>query len=362
MNTQAPHVLIMAGGTGGHVFPALAVAQALIERGARVSWLGTTAGIEARLVPAQDITLHTIDVAGLRGKGALSWLTAPLRLLRACSQALGVVRRLSPDLVIGMGGFAAGPGGLAARVLGKPLLIHEQNASAGLTNRVLARLATTVLEAFPNTFVSERAARTVGNPVRAEILALPAPEERWRSRQDAIRLLVLGGSGGALAINERVPAALAQLVAEQRPQVRHQAGATLEAARTAYGEHGVAGDVSAFIDDMAAAYAWADVVICRSGALTVAELAAAGVGALLVPYPFAVDDHQSANGGYLVAAGAARLIDQSELSVERLATEIRDLCTDRALLLERAQAARAVAWPRATETIADACFQTLEAA
>lgn len=362
MTARSPHILIMAGGTGGHVFPALAVATALVERGARVSWLGTASGIEARLVPAHDFTLHTIDVAGLRGKGAWSWLMAPLRMLRACIQAIGLVHGLAPQLVVGMGGFAAGPGGLAARLLGKPLLIHEQNASVGLTNRVLACLATCVLQAFPRTFAPARAARTVGNPVRAEILALPAPSVRWQEREDTIRLLVLGGSGGALAINERVPAALAQLDPVERPQVRHQAGATLEAARAAYGEHGVAGQVSAFIDDMASAYAWADIVICRSGALTVAELAAAGIGALLVPYPFAVDDHQRANGEYLVKAGAARLIDQNDLSIARLAGEIRTLCSDRQALLERAQAARAVAWPRATDTIADACFQILAAA
>ncbi|MES1928293.1 undecaprenyldiphospho-muramoylpentapeptide beta-N- acetylglucosaminyltransferase [Salinisphaera dokdonensis CL-ES53] len=356
-----PHVLIMAGGTGGHVFPALAVAKALIERGARVSWLGTAAGIEARLVPANDLELHTIDVAGLRGKGALSWFAAPLRLARACLQALGLVRRLAPQLVVGMGGFASGPGGLAARLTGRPLLIHEQNAAPGLTNRLLARIANTVLQAFPETFTGDTA-RSVGNPVRREILDLPAPADRFANRDDAIRLLVLGGSGGALAINERVPAALAKLAPETRPQVRHQAGRTLEQAEAAYAEANVEADVSAFIEDMAEAYAWADVVICRSGALTVAELAAAGVSALLVPYPFAVDDHQRANGQYLVDAGAATLVDQTDLTVERLASEIERLCADRAGLLTRANAARAVAWPHSTDDIVAACFETVEAA
>ena len=356
-----PHVLIMAGGTGGHVFPALAVAKALIERGARVSWLGTEAGIEARLVPANDLELHTIDVAGLRGKGALSWFVAPLRLARAYLQALGVVRKLAPQLVVGMGGFASGPGGLAARLSGRPLLIHEQNAAPGLTNRLLARIANTVLQAFPETFSGDKA-RSVGNPVRREILDLPAPAERFAERDDAIRLLVLGGSGGALAINERVPAALAKLAPDTRPQVRHQAGRTLEQAEAAYAAADVGADVSAFIDDMAAAYAWADVVICRSGALTVAELAAAGVGALLVPYPYAVDDHQRANGAYLVNAGAATLIDQSALTVDRLADEIAHLCADRAALLQRAEAARAVAWPNSTDDIVAACLDTAEAA
>lgn len=359
---QAPHVLIMAGGTGGHVFPALAVARALLARGATVSWLGTAAGIEARLVPAEGLTLHTIDVAGLRGKRMTTLLAAPMTLARAGWQAFSVLRRVRPQLVIGMGGFAAGPGGLAARLLGRPLLIHEQNAAAGLTNRLLARIASTVLQAFPNTFTPSCNARTVGNPVRSDILALDAPEVRFAGRDDRLRLLVLGGSGGALAINETVPAALAQLPMAERPQVRHQAGRTLEAAQAAYAEHDVTGDVTAFIDDMAAAYGWADVVICRSGALTVAELAATGLAALLIPYPFAVDDHQRANGQFLVDAGAARLIDQSELTAPRLADEIRALCADRATLLERAQAARAVAWPHATDDIADACYDLLEAA
>ncbi|MES1932006.1 undecaprenyldiphospho-muramoylpentapeptide beta-N- acetylglucosaminyltransferase [Salinisphaera shabanensis T35B1] len=360
-HTSTPHVLIMAGGTGGHVFPALAVAKALIARGVQVSWLGTAAGIEARLVPANDLTLHTIDVAGLRGKGVLSWLSAPVRLARACLQALGVVRRVAPQLVVGMGGFAAGPGGLAARLTGRPLLIHEQNAAAGLTNRLLARVANTVLQAFPNTFAGDKA-RSVGNPVRAEILELATPSERFANREGPIRLLVLGGSGGALAINERVPAALAQIDPADRPQIRHQAGRTLEQAQAAYERAGVEVDLSAFIDDMATAYGWADFVICRSGALTVAELAAAGVSALLVPYPFAVDDHQRANGQYLVDAGAATLIDQSELSVERLAHEIERLCSDRAALRDQAEAARRVAWPRSTDDIVAACFDTMEAA
>lgn len=359
-SVQTPHVLIVAGGTGGHVFPALAVAEALVERGARVSWLGTAAGIEARLVPAAGFELHTIDVTGLRGKGALAWLLAPLRLARALGQALGCVRRLAPQLVVGMGGFAAGPGGLAARLTGRPLVIHEQNAAPGLTNRLLAHIASTVLQAFPDTF-KQAGVRSVGNPVRRDILELAPPAQRWSERSDAVRLLVLGGSGGALAINQTVPAALAKLELHERPQVRHQAGRTLDRARAAYAEHAVQADLRAFIDDMAEAYAWADFVVCRSGALTVAELAAAGVGALLVPYPFAVDDHQRANGRYLVEAGAATLVDQSELSADRLAHELRAQC-DRRALLARAEAARRVAWPHATQDIVDACYQTLEAA
>ncbi|WP_353214332.1 undecaprenyldiphospho-muramoylpentapeptide beta-N-acetylglucosaminyltransferase [Salinisphaera hydrothermalis] len=362
MNASSPHILIMAGGTGGHVFPALAVARELIARGASVSWLGTSAGIEARLVPAEGLTLHTIDVGGLRGKHLTTLLAAPTSMTRALWQARRVLKAVRPVLVIGMGGFASGPGGLMARLTGVPLLIHEQNAAAGLTNRVLARMARTVLQAFPNTFDAARHARTVGNPVRADILALPGPAERWAGRDGPVRLLVLGGSGGALAINERVPAALAQLDEARRPQIWHQAGRTLEAAESAYAEHGVAGRVEAFIDDMAEAYGWADLVVCRSGALTVAELAAAGVGAVLVPYPHAVDDHQRANGQYLVKAGAARLIAQSELTADRLAKELTELTSDRAGLLARAEAARAVAWRNSTRDIVDACYQTLEAA
>lgn len=362
MSAQTPQVLIMAGGTGGHVFPALAVAHELVARGACVSWLGSSAGIEARLVPARGFTLHTLDVGGLRGKRLTTLLAAPAALIRSLWQAARVFRQVKPALVIGMGGFASGPGGLTARLTGTPLLIHEQNAAAGLTNRVLARLANTVLQAFPETFAAARGAHTVGNPVRADILALAAPATRWAGRDGPVRVLVLGGSGGALAINERVPAALACLAAARRPQIWHQAGRTLAAAEKAYTEHGVTGHVEAFIDDMAAAYAWADLVICRAGALTVAELAAAGLAALLVPYPHAVDDHQRANGRYLVDAGAARLIDQRDLSVERLAREMGELTGDRAALLTRAEAARTVAWRDSTNDIVDACYRTLEAA
>lgn len=355
-------VLIMAGGTGGHVFPALAVARELMAEGAHIEWLGTAAGIEARLVPAEGLTLHTIRVAGLRGKRLSTLLGAPLALSRALWQARQVVRRTAPDIVIGMGGFASGPGGLMTRLAGRPLVIHEQNAAAGLTNRLLARVATRVLQAFPDTFSAARSPLTVGNPVRADILALPAPAERWAEREGPIRLLVLGGSGGALAINQRVPQALARLDAAHRPTVWHQAGSTLEAARAAYAEHDVPARVEAFIEDMAEAYAWADAVICRAGALTVAELAAAGVGALLVPYPFAVDDHQAANGRHLVAGKAACLVRQDALSATRLNEALRELGVDRSALLARAEAARRLAWPQATQHIVSACKAVREAA
>ncbi len=350
-------VLMMAGGTGGHVFPALAVAAALAEQGATVAWLGTAAGIEARLVPAADIPLHTIDVAGLRGKRLTTLLAAPLAITRALFQAHAVVKRVNPDLVIGMGGFASGPGGLMARVAGRRLVIHEQNAAAGLTNRLLARIAHVTLQAFPDTFVAGRGAETVGNPVRADILSLAAPEQRLMAHEGPLRLLVLGGSGGALAINEQVPEALAEMPAEQRPTVWHQAGRTLAAAERAYEQHGVTAHVEAFIDNMAAAYDWADMVVCRAGALTVAELAAAGLGALLIPFPHAVDDHQAANARHLVDAGAALMVRQNQLSPARLAEALTGLGRNRAELLVRAQAARRVAWPDSTAQIVAACTQ-----
>jgi UDP-N-acetylglucosamine--N-acetylmuramyl-(pentapeptide) pyrophosphoryl-undecaprenol N-acetylglucosamine transferase len=355
--SRAP-ILIMAGGTGGHVFPALAVARLLRSRQEQVVWLGTRQGIEARLVPAEGIALETIRVAGLRRKGFLAWLLAPWRLAIALSDALRVLRRLRPKVVLGMGGFAAGPGGLAAWLLGRPLVIHEQNAIAGLTNRLLARLAREVLEAFPGSFSASRRTRLIGNPVRDEIGALPAPATRLAGRSGPWRLLVLGGSLGAQALNAAVPQAIARLPAGERPEILHQAGEkTVALARAGYASAAVTARVEPFIADMAAAYGWADLVVCRAGALTVAELAAAGLPAVLVPFPGAVDDHQTRNAGYLVAAGAAVLLPQSELTPERLARELLALATDRAGLLRRATAARTLARPAATAGIADLCQQ-----
>lgn len=349
-------VLIMAGGTGGHVFPALAVAEELRTRGIPVVWLGSTQGMEARLVPARGFPLECLDVAGLRGKGWGRRLSAPFMLARACVQAFSLLRRLQPRLVIGFGGFASGPGGAMARLRGIPLLIHEQNAIAGYTNRILARLATRVCEAFPGAFPAARAALATGNPVRAEIAALPAPAERFAGRDAAaVRLLVVGGSQGALALNQLVPQALALLPEQQRPQVRHQAGGRmLDSAAEAYRQAGLAVQPEPFIEDMAAAYAWADLVLCRSGALTVAELAAAGVGSLLVPFPFAVDDHQTANGRYLERAGAARVLPQSTLTAQSLADELAPLLADRSRLLAMAEAARGLAQPQAALRVAEA--------
>jgi UDP-N-acetylglucosamine--N-acetylmuramyl-(pentapeptide) pyrophosphoryl-undecaprenol N-acetylglucosamine transferase len=360
---SAEPVLIMAGGTGGHVFPALAVARALRGRNESVVWLGTRHGLESRLVPAEGITLETIPVSGLRRKGVLTWLAAPWRLAIAVAEALRIVRRRRPKVVLGMGGFASGPGGLAAWLLGRPLVIHEQNAVAGLTNRLLAGIAREVLEAFPGSFSARTKTRLTGNPVRAEIIALPDPQQRLAGRTGALRLLVLGGSQGARALNDTVPAAVAQLPAGSRPEIWHQSGeATLELARRAYAETGVSARVEAFITDMAAAYAWADVVVCRAGALTIAELAAAGLPAVLVPFPGAVDDHQTRNAAYLVNAGAAVLIPQTELTPARLAAELAACDRDRALVMERARRARSLARPDATEEIAGLCQRLGKAA
>ena len=322
-------VLIMAGGTGGHVFPGLAVAEALQARGAEVIWLGTRRGLESTLVPNAGIEMEWLDIAGLRGKGMLGWLLAPLRVARAMLQTLVVIMRQRPMVVLGMGGFVAGPGGVMTWLLHKPLLIHEQNATAGMTNRTLARLASKVLEAFPGTFPVKRRAIAVGNPVRASIARLAPPAERFAGRQGPLRLLVLGGSQGALALNEIVPAALAGFSPAGGLQVRHQTGRRHEdATRGFYQARGVEARIDPFIDDMAEAYGWADLVICRSGALTVAELAAAGVGAVLVPFPYAVDDHQTANGRYLADAGAAVLVQQRELSAEVLREWVAEFSAD----------------------------------
>lgn len=355
MRHDAP-VLIMAGGTGGHVFPGLAVAECLREQGVPVVWLGTRQGLEARLVPEAGITMEWLTVRGLRNKGLLGWMLAPVRLLRALMQAMAVIRRHRPRAVLGLGGYVAGPGGVAAWLLRRPLVIHEQNAIAGLTNRLLSRLARRVLCGFPTEFANQHKVQVVGNPVRQAILELPAPEQRMAGAGDRLKLLVVGGSLGALVLNQVVPQALARLPLDLRPEVRHQTGArTLDVARAAYHEQGVEAEVSAFIEDMAAAYAWADLVICRAGALTVSELAAAGVAACLVPLPLAVDDHQTANARYLSDAGAAVLLPQPEFSAEALADLIKTLDYDR--LREMALHARTLAHPKAATEVAACCLE-----
>ena len=351
-------ILVMAGGTGGHVYPALAVANALREHSRRVVWLGTHRGLESRVVPEAGIDIEWVSVKGLRRKGIVALLIAPLQLAWALLQSLGVILRRRPAAVLGMGGFVSGPGGLAAWLTRRPLVIHEQNAVAGLTNRLLARLARVVLQAFPGSFNSRVVAETVGNPVRADIAAVAAPAERYADREGRLRLLVLGGSQGALALNETVPAALAQFADSERPRIRHQCGsATLELTRQAYARAGIDADVVPFIDDMAAAYAWADLVVCRSGALTVAEICAVGLPALFVPYPAAVDDHQTANARPLADAGAAVIIDQSMLSAEVLASQLRQWLTNRQELQAKAEQAHRLDKPDALARITELCLQ-----
>lgn len=342
--------MIMAGGTGGHVYPALAVAQVLRDRGHDVVWMGTPDSFESRVVPQHGMAMEFIRVSGVRGKGLLKLFLAPLLIARAMLDAWAALRRQNPAAVLGMGGYAAGPGGLVAWLWGLPLVIHESNAAAGMTNRLLARIARRALQAFPNTFAN---GVTVGNPVRAAIGAVPPPAQRFVGRSGPLRVLVVGGSQGARALNQRVPEALAVIPAAQRPTVRHQAGRTLDVAREAYARAGVEASVEAFIEDMAAAYTWADLVICRAGASTIAELAAAGCACVLVPFPAAVDDHQTKNALHLVRAGAARLLPEVELTAGSLAAVLREL-NDRGRLQAMAESARRVAWNSAEQAIADA--------
>ncbi|MEO5596184.1 MAG: undecaprenyldiphospho-muramoylpentapeptide beta-N-acetylglucosaminyltransferase [Lysobacteraceae bacterium] len=347
--------MILAGGTGGHIFPGIAVADALRGLQVPVVWMGAAGGMETRLVPPRGIPIETLRIGGLRGKGALTLVSAPFRLLRALSEAVSIVRRHRPRAVLSMGGFAAGPGGIAAWLLRRPLLVHEANRAPGFTNRVLAKFARRVLCGFPASF-RNGVGETVGNPVRAEVAALPIPSERFAGRGGALRLLVLGGSQGARALNTGVPQALAQL--GLAVDVRHQTGANLfDEAERAYSEAGISARIQPFIQDMAEAYGWADLVVCRAGALTLAELCAAGVGALLVPFPHAVDDHQTRNAEFLVERHAARLLPQSDDLPVRIAVALREFGTDRTQLLAMAEAARACALPGAANTVAAICIE-----
>jgi UDP-N-acetylglucosamine--N-acetylmuramyl-(pentapeptide) pyrophosphoryl-undecaprenol N-acetylglucosamine transferase len=356
--------MVMAGGTGGHVFPALATARVLQRRGYDIVWLGTQRGIESRLVPAAGIPVEWLSVSGLRGKGFTAWLVAPVRLAVALFQALRAVRKHQPTVVLGAGGFASGPGGVAAWLLRRPLVVHEQNAVAGLTNRILARLADRVLEGFPGSFGRGVTAEHVGNPVRPEIAAVPPPERRFAAREGRARLLVFGGSQGAARLNAVVPAALAELPAALRPEVIHQTGRNgRDETVAAYQSRGIEADVRSFIDDMAGAYGWADLAVCRSGALTVAELAAAGVPAVLVPFPAAVDDHQTRNAEHVVRAGAAVLLPERELTPVSLAATLRTLLeAGRPRFAQMAAAARGTATTDADERLADACVAAAGAA
>ncbi len=343
--------LVMAGGTGGHIFPGLAVAEALREQGWRVHWLGNQSGMEGRLVPPRGFTFESIDFGGVRGKGPLTLALLPLRLLRAFWQSIRVIRRVRPDVVIGLGGYITFPAGMMSVLLGKPLLLHEQNSVAGMANKVLAGVADRVFSAFPQALPKSR---WIGNPLRAAFLQQTAPAARLAGRSGPLRLLVVGGSLGAKALNDTVPRALALIPAERRPQVIHQSGAAqLEALRASYAAAGVQAELTPFIDDTATAFAEADLIVCRAGASTVTEIAAVGAAAIFVPFPAAVDDHQTANARFLVDQGAGLLLPQKDMTPERLADLLQN--TGRSTLLHWAERAHGLARLDATEQVVAAC-------
>jgi len=351
--TQPRTLLVMAGGTGGHVFPGLAVAHALREQGWNIVWLGNRTGMEATLVPKHDIPMEFIQFGGLRGKGLVTKFLLPLNLLRAFWQSIGALRRVKPNVVLGMGGYITFPAGMMASLLGRPLVLHEQNSIAGLANKVLAKVADRVLCAFPDTLPG---GEWTGNPVREELAHLDAPESRYDQRTGPLRILVVGGSLGAAALNEVVPKAIALLPESERPVVTHQAGAKqIDTLRANYAAVQVPAQALPFIDDMARAYADADLVICRAGAMTVSEVAAAGVAALFVPFPHAVDDHQTTNAKFLSSQGAALLVQQDDLTAEGLAQTIASLT--RPQLKDMARLARGLAKPEATRRVAEVCSQ-----
>ncbi len=360
MSRPGQGVLIMAGGTGGHIFPGLAVAEVLKTQNVPVRWLGAEGGMETRTVPAAGIALDVVSITGLRGKGVMRWLRMPLMLLRAVWQARRLLEANRPGCAVSFGGYAAAPGGIAAWTKGIPVLVHEQNRIPGLTNRLLSRFSRKILQGFPGTFPPKMAAIDAGNPVRREVAALAEPQTRLAGREGPLRILVTGGSQGAQVLNRVVPLALQILYSSVALEIRHQAGAKrVDEAVEAYANAGVKAEITPFISDMAAAYEWADLVICRSGALTVAELAAAGVAAVLVPFAYAVDDHQTRNAEYLADAGAAVILAQSTLDGQILATTLKPLLSDRAVLLKMAIAARRMALPDAAEKVVDACREWL---
>lgn len=349
-------ILIMAGGTGGHIYPGLAVADALKARGWNVVWLGAPGSMEAELVPRHGYQVAWVNFSGVRGKGLLRLLTLPFSLLRALGQSAVAIFRHRPDVVLGMGGYITMPGGLMAAFLRRPLAIHEQNSIAGMSNKVLAKISKRVLSGFPDVL---KRAEWCGNPVRADIVALPEPQARYAARSGKLNVLVVGGSLGAQALNEALPKALALLGEQARPNVLHQTGKKhFEAVQQLYKQAGVNADIRPFLDDMADQYAKADVVICRAGALTIAELAAAGVASVLIPFPFAVDDHQTHNARFLSEHGAAILLPQKELSAEKLAGLLREMTREK--LLAMAQAARSLAKPEATQQVAQVCVALAE--
>jgi UDP-N-acetylglucosamine--N-acetylmuramyl-(pentapeptide) pyrophosphoryl-undecaprenol N-acetylglucosamine transferase len=354
-------VLIMAGGTGGHVFPALSIARNLQERGYRVEWLGTEAGIEVQVLAGTDIALHCIEARGLRGKNLFSLLTAPFMILNAIKQSMRVVKEVNPCCVLGMGGYVTGPGGVAARLLGKPLLIHEQNAIAGFSNRLLAHLAVRVMEAFPDTFPASKKVLCTGNPVRKEIALIGDQPRSQSESNDALRVLILGGSLGAVAINRLIPETLKTLAHGASLEILHQAGKNnLEQTLSAYADCEVAVNeqckVVPFIDNMAVAYQWADLVVCRAGATTISELAAAGRASILIPFPYAVDDHQTRNAQSLSEVGAAILIQQSSLDAEKLANVLTRLMANRSELNDMADKAKQTAKMNACDMVTNECI------
>lgn len=357
--TSAPRIMIMAGGTGGHVFPALAVAKDLAERGWQVRWLGTADRMEARLVPQHGFDIDFIDIQGVRGNGLLRKLAAPFKILRSILQARDVISEFKPQLVLGMGGFASGPGGVAARLMGIPLVLHEQNAIPGMTNKLLSRIATKVLCAFPNTFDAKLSSvLVVGNPVRQELAQLGSQDKPASS--DGLKVLVVGGSLGAKVLNEVMPQVVAQLSGSLSITVWHQVGKNnLPQTKASYQHLGQEMNVNVveFIDDMEAAYRWADVVVCRAGALTVSELAAVGLPSILVPYPHAVDDHQTVNAAILVDAGAGFLLPQVILDSDHLAEKLALFAQSRDVLMQMGKQARSVAVLDATSRVADICAE-----
>ncbi len=355
---MSKNVMIMAGGTGGHIFPALAVANYLRDQGHHVTWLGTKRGLEARVVPSAGFDVDWLSVSGLRGKGVMSLFLAPFMLLKACWQAACVLQSRKPNVVLGMGGFVSGPGGLMARLSGYPLVIHEQNRVPGTTNRLLSKIATSVLEAFPKSFKKEVSAIATGNPLRKEIEKLAALKKELKASDAKLHLLVIGGSLGAAVLNETVPAALTRITDLNQIAVVHQSGEkTLELAQSAYKGLDVEVEITPFIEDMAAVYSWADLVICRAGAMTVSEVAAVGLPAIFVPLPHAIDDHQTANARYLAGKDAAILMPQQAFDAKGLASKLEEFISNQKELSEIAKMARQLAEVEATANVAEICIK-----
>ena len=363
-------VLVMAGGTGGHIFPALAVAKKLIQQGHTVHWLGTRNSMEDSIVHANSIPIHYVSVGGIRGKGKLTKILAPIRLGWALIQSLGIMLQFRPDVVLGMGGYVTGPAGVAAWLLRRRLVIHEQNAIAGMTNQILSKFSYRVLEAFPNSFPQSIEAKLTGNPLREDFHTLLAPEKRnTKNTSSALKILILGGSGGAQALNKIIPQVLAGWGDKPKPMVWHQAGAKhIANAKQAYLDSNITVEINSlvnagmniklvdFIQDMPNAYAWADVVICRAGALTIAEIAATGVASILIPFPHAVDDHQTKNADYLVKAGAAIVLPEKDLTADKLRNLLQNLADDKLKLLGMAKAAYSLAQPKSLDKVVEYCL------